>query len=870
MSYKWPGIPNGDYSFDHGRAVWNKIINFLRRLCEKLDGDLVDATSDRRGLMTAADKATFDAIPDTYALRTGTLANNPIIRISADERVASFMQHGYPADSEIVDIGWDWNNRDGSVLGLRSSSHPTQPGYFQLTARDETDSTTLQGTPAGDLTWGGHKVITVADTATSTTAGAMSAEDKSKLDGVTAGAEPNQNAYSKIKVGSTTVAADAKTDTLELAEGTGITLTPDATNDKVTIAVTSGVYADASHTHNNYVSKTGDTMTGMLVVPAIRSQSAGSVQTKATGGYTGLVIKDASASADSTPNNGMVIEIYKNNSNYAGQLFLGDNATQGLYWNGWSSGTYGVWKKFIMTSDATYTVGSTTKPVYVNNGAVAACTYELNATVPANAKFTDTVTTVTTSGTGNAITSITASNGELTVKKDNTFSLSDHTHNYAGSSSAGGAANSLLNFTSGLNGVAEHNANNITTNGHWYYTSNGPATSLGASVNDGALYSQAFNANWVAQIAQDYRNGNLFVRGRNNGAWQAWRAVLTTEFGNAVSASKLQTARTITLGNQFQGSASFDGSSNITIDGLPYCATIGIGNTNNFPYHYIGTTGVLASTYQECLLTLLVTVGHNYNCCGICHIKVRTDVSGTNSSCAVRWIVRDSNMPVDIIQIGFRSVFGSTIADLFYKSSGIYQSGKVQVLESGYATGWNRCFTLYASSEANNTTASNKGSSFNSYASLTEAQNTLHSSQPYTHTVIAKDVGIVSSASSANNATKAANGAEIGMSSGITYTMYTTQCAGYVTANQKSLYFTIPIQRMFPDIAWNASNPVVNLTLVTIYKAAGGTINGLTGATIESGYCAGGIRVHISYANALSITNNSAVTVTIQGSIRFN
>ena len=62
MSYKWPGIPNGDYSFDHGRAVWNRIINFLRRLCEKLDGDLVDASSDRRGLMTTADKTKLDGV----------------------------------------------------------------------------------------------------------------------------------------------------------------------------------------------------------------------------------------------------------------------------------------------------------------------------------------------------------------------------------------------------------------------------------------------------------------------------------------------------------------------------------------------------------------------------------------------------------------------------------------------------------------------------------------------------------------------------------------------------------------------------------------------------------------------------------------
>ena len=77
-------------------------------------------------------------------------------------------------------------------------------------------------------------------------------------------------------------------------------------------------------------------------------------------------------------------------------------------------------------------------------------------------------------------------------------------------------------FYSGGNGVAEHDANNAIKNGSYYYTHNGPATSLGAA-NDGALYVQQYSDVWVAQIAQDYRNGNLFVRGKNNGTWQAWK-----------------------------------------------------------------------------------------------------------------------------------------------------------------------------------------------------------------------------------------------------------------------------------------------------------------------------------------------------------
>ena len=56
---------------------------------------------------------------------------------------------------------------------------------------------------------------------------------------------------------------------------------------------------------------------------------------------------------------------------------------------------------------------------------------------PANDAYT-----LTSSGSGNAVTSISLSGTEITVAKGSTFSLSNHTHSYAGSSSAGGAATS--------------------------------------------------------------------------------------------------------------------------------------------------------------------------------------------------------------------------------------------------------------------------------------------------------------------------------------------------------------------------------------------------------------------------------------------
>lgn len=44
------------------------------------------------------------------------------------------------------------------------------------------------------------------------------------------------------------------------------------------------------------------------------------------------------------PNNGIVLE-FGNLESWVGQLYIGDNATQGIYYNGWSDGVRGSWKR---------------------------------------------------------------------------------------------------------------------------------------------------------------------------------------------------------------------------------------------------------------------------------------------------------------------------------------------------------------------------------------------------------------------------------------------------------------------------------------------------------------------------------------------
>lgn len=94
-----------------------------------------------------------------------------------------------------------------------------------------------------------------------------------------------------------------------------------------------------------------------------------------------------------------------------------------------------------------------------------------------------------------------------------------------------GGKPAAIDWRIGNSGTGEHNCNNVTYNFCGYYRTNGPATTIGASVSDGALYAQAYSTAWVAQIAQDYRDGALFVRGKNNGTWTAWLNILDSNGG---------------------------------------------------------------------------------------------------------------------------------------------------------------------------------------------------------------------------------------------------------------------------------------------------------------------------------------------------
>jgi len=157
---------------------------------------------------------------------------------------------------------------------------------------------------------------------------------KTKLDGIAAGAEVNQNAFSTIAVsGQTSVNADSNTDTLNLAAGTGITLTTDAGSDTVTITSTatgsvteafktisvsgqSDVVADGATdtltlAAGSNITLTTDASTDTITIASTASGGGGGSVNVVTTQYTG----DGSTQGfalDSTPGDNDAVQVYLN------------------------------------------------------------------------------------------------------------------------------------------------------------------------------------------------------------------------------------------------------------------------------------------------------------------------------------------------------------------------------------------------------------------------------------------------------------------------------------------------------------------------------------------------------------------------------
>lgn len=121
----------------------------------------------------------------------------------------------------------------GKLQGLAPSNASGQVPVSNGTVCTGLNADKLDGYDASHFSADGH----VHNNASTSTAGFMSAADKTKLDGVATGAEVNQNAFGNVAVGTSTLQADNKQDTLYIAAGSNVSIAADETNDKITIGL---------------------------------------------------------------------------------------------------------------------------------------------------------------------------------------------------------------------------------------------------------------------------------------------------------------------------------------------------------------------------------------------------------------------------------------------------------------------------------------------------------------------------------------------------------------------------------------------------------------------------------------------------------
>lgn len=205
--------------------------------------------------------------------------------------------------------------------------------------------------------------------------------------------------------------------------------------------------------------------------------------------------------------------------------------------------------------------------------------------------------------------------------------------------------------------------------------------------------------------------------------------------GNAATATKLANSRSIELGGDFTGSASFNGTANAVISATNYKSSVGGNNTYTYPYHRIAYVSGVSGTHndRDCILD----IRHTYNGGGFGRVKIsyRTNASGAATQASATWLYK-YNIADDAITVATYGATGnSCYADVFYKvTSGWPRCIVYQVYGS-------RAWTLVSSSEA-----TDAASATEAYTSITAAAKALHGGTAYTHIIEstqANSVGIL-------------------------------------------------------------------------------------------------------------------------------
>lgn len=577
------------------------------------------------------------------------------------------------------------------------------------------------------------------------------------------------------------------------------TFNPKTGNSTINITAANIGAAASSHTHN-YLPLTGGTITGELSFePRDSSDAAPKIYSSTKErGVTNLNFAVADDGGDSFI---FRINFWDNTNDEDRERFIinwygvtSKAAITAPSFNGNLNGNASTASKL-----GTSTVGGTAKPIYLNAGTATA----LSATVGSSSlPVYLNAGTITQCGTslGVSITGNSATTNQLNVSVLTSQSLADYETSghlyYAGGSNtvsdkpsgvdafgmftmqtASGWQGQILMASNTATSLYWRTANN-NFNGGWRKildssnygeyvptkTGTGASGTWGINISGNAATASKLatartingtNFDGSANITTSYwgtaRNiyiqdataahtgAAVSVNGSGNINLKLPSTITAALSGNASTASKWQTARTVTMNGFADCSFSIDGSANVSFDHKPYNFHLYVDNKNNYPWHRIAKIGPITAFYQDKEVTLLLSQGYDGGKWGIVRITLRTNSTGTVSTAHVEWLNRRAFSRTDV-KIGLYNASGETYADVFLKANGSYSSVTGLVLTQGGRGTLGRTWTLVNSSEVGNTTTTDKLTSTECWTSIEVAAEELHK-KAYTNIIEADDAG---------------------------------------------------------------------------------------------------------------------------------
>lgn len=577
------------------------------------------------------------------------------------------------------------------------------------------------------------------------------------------------------------------------------TFNPKTGNSTINITAANIGAAASSHTHN-YLPLTGGTITGELYFnPTDASDAAPKIYSStAEGGVTNLNFAVADDGNDS-----FIFRMnYYNNTNEADRERFIINwygvtskaAITAPSFNGNLNGNASTASKL-----GTSTVGGTAKPIYLNAGTATA----LSATVGSSSlpvylnagTITQCGTSLGVSITGNSATTNQLNASGLTSQSLADYKTSGHLY-YAGGGNtvsdkpsgvdafgmftmktasewqgqilmASNTATSLYwrtannNFNGGWRKILDSSnygeyvptKTGTGASGTWGINISGNAatasklatartingTNFDGSANITTSYWGTARNIYIQDATAAHTGAAVSVNGSGNINLKLPSTITAALSGNASTASKWQTARTVTMNGFADCSFSIDGSANVSFDHKPYNFHLYVDNKNNYPWHRIAKIGPITAFYQDKEVTLLLSQGYDGGKWGIVRITLRTNSTGTVSTAHVEWLNRRAFSRTDV-KIGLYNASGETYADVFLKANGSYSSVTGLVLTQGGRGTLGRTWTLVNSSEVNNTTTTDKLTSTECWTSIEVAAEELHK-KAYTNIIEADDAG---------------------------------------------------------------------------------------------------------------------------------